>query len=372
MNKINGLIENGSTLIRDRVSASNEYHSEAYYPSEILADLAKADYFRQNNRSQNTLRMYKRYWKKFVSYCAGELAVNSTNFPVSHLPADPNVVAAFLAYLSRNLEFDNSLSKGKSLTPSNSTYNGVVAAINYVHNQAGYLSPTTHIKVKETLRGLLRSPDRKLARNRKSALVNPYLVKLISYLDSIDQTLTTKRNRAILLLGRQGGFRRSELASLKVNDLTFRPDALIVQLRFHKTSKDGSNAHTKVLPVGEEFSCVDAVADWIESAKIESGHLFRSFKRTGDLKPYIELNDYPDDELPLKKNTGYLHGNDIYRIVKKVIKDAGLTMPKQFGAHSLRSGLVTQMFIDNKQSAQIKKRSGHKTSAMLDEYNQVE
>lgn len=351
--------------------AFNEYHTEDVLPDAILEDLAQADYFRLNNRSQNTLRMYKRYWLHFVAYCNGEFSEPSHFFPVSSLPADPNVVSAYLAHFSKKIDTKPSTT-GRNFTPSNSSFRGAVAAINYVHTQAGYLSPTTHTKVKDTLSGILKSTQRKLVRNRKSALVNPYLSKVIEYFDKLEQTLVVKRNKAILLLGRQGGFRRSELSGLKLEDLTFRPDALIVELRFHKTSKDGTNTHRKVLPRSEEFSCVEAVEDWIGSAQIEYGHLFRSFTRSGKLKPYIDLSDHEDSTSKLKTNLGFLNGSDIYDVVKKVIKEAGLTLPNQFGAHSLRSGLVTQMFLDNKNTAQIKKRSGHKSSAMLDEYNQVE
>ena len=45
-------------------------------------------------------------------------------------------------------------------------------------------------------------------------------------------------DRALLLVGFAGGFRRSELVSLNVGDLEFTEDGLVVRLRRSKTDQE--------------------------------------------------------------------------------------------------------------------------------------
>ena len=49
-----------------------------------------------------------------------------------------------------------------------------------------------------------------------------------------------KRNKAILLLGFAGAFRRSELVALNVEDLEIRPEGLIVSIRRSKTDQEAA------------------------------------------------------------------------------------------------------------------------------------
>ena len=54
----------------------------------------------------------------------------------------------------------------------------------------------------------------------------------------LEKLLATRvglRDRAVLLLGFAGAFRRGELVSLDVADVTFSSDGLVVQLRRSKT-----------------------------------------------------------------------------------------------------------------------------------------
>ncbi len=53
-------------------------------------------------------------------------------------------------------------------------------------------------------------------------------------------TLRGRRDRALLLLGFAGVFRRSELVALDAGDVTATDDGLIVRLRHFKTDQEGS------------------------------------------------------------------------------------------------------------------------------------
>lgn len=346
------------------------YYQEPTYPSSMQADIRKSEITRQVNRAPNTLRKYTQCWFQFRAYCL--------EHGVSYLPADPVVVCAFL----ENVKATVSSVNGEFYSSSNSKLKSLVASINYYHEQASYNSPTKSPKVKDQLRSMLISTDRSLVNNRKRALIDEYFSQLVNYLDAQPKTSTVIRDKAILLLGRQGGFRRSELAAIKVSDLEFQNDKLLVTVRFSKTSQDGSQILVKSLPKSELYSCYDALNDWLNVSKIRSGHLFRSIFANGELRPYFVLNNLSvnsPDKIRLTKrgkkertnNSGFLSGQDIYRIVLHYVSVSGIPLPSTFGAHSLRSGLVTQLFLNNYQVKQIKNRTGHKSSDMLDLYNQI-
>lgn len=55
----------------------------------------------------------------------------------------------------------------------------------------------------------------------------------------IPDSLLGRRDRALLLLGFAGAFRRSELVALDINDLETNRDGLTVQIRRSKTDQEG-------------------------------------------------------------------------------------------------------------------------------------
>jgi hypothetical protein len=84
-------------------------------------------------------------------------------------------------------------------------------------------------------------------------------------------------DRALILLGFAGAFRRSELVSLVIEDYTFGKDGLTVTLRRSKTDQDGAGRKVGI-PYGSnpETCPVRNVQAWIEQALITTGALFRA------------------------------------------------------------------------------------------------
>jgi integrase len=58
-------------------------------------------------------------------------------------------------------------------------------------------------------------------------------------LSGLGDSLIETRNRSLILLGFAGAFRRSELAGLSVEDLSFRDEGLLVKVRRSKTDQEG-------------------------------------------------------------------------------------------------------------------------------------
>ena len=80
-------------------------------------------------------------------------------------------------------------------------------------------------------------------------------------------TLRGRRDRAILLMGFAGAFRRSELAALTVDDLEKVDEGIRVHVRRSKTDQEGAG---EVVPVikGNGNCPVVAVKAWLEAAGI--------------------------------------------------------------------------------------------------------
>jgi integrase len=161
---------------------------------------------------------------------------------------------------------------------------------------------------------------------------------------------TTKgvRDKAIILLGLAGAFRRSELVALDVADLEFRDKGVLVRLKRSKTNQEG-RGETKDLGFGaHEHTCpVRALKRWLDVADITEGPVFRPVSRG--------------------ITTHRLTGRMVSRIVKGVAKRIGLE-PDTFSGYSLRAGFVTQAYREGIPEADIARLSGHRSRTVLERY----
>lgn len=129
------------------------------------------------------------------------------------------------------------------------------------------------------------------------------------------------RDRAILLVGFAGAFRRSELVALDVADLEFCDGGLRVTIRKSKTDQEGLGATIAIVP-GSIACPVEATRNWMEASGITDGALFRSVSRSG------------------KISSGRLSGRAVAEVVKTYAGKVGLKIA-DFSGHSLRSGFLT-------------------------------
>jgi integrase len=133
--------------------------------------------------------------------------------------------------------------------------------------------------------------------------------------------ITALRDRALLLLGFGGAFRRSELVALDVADITESKDGLLVTIRRSKTDQEGRS--TIVAVVRGKIACpVAALRAWLTTAGISDGPVFRPINKGGKVRP-TRLTD-----------------RSVANVVKHRAELLGLD-PKAFGGHSLRSGFLT-------------------------------
>lgn len=268
-------------------------------PSPILDGLDdKAAEFARASKSANTARSYGRAWRLFVSWCDGRSE--------SPLPASPEAVANYVA---------SRATSGRR--PA--TIQVDVAAIRQAHVLAGERPPTDDPKVSAVLSGVRRLSG--VRPDAKEAMTPEHLAAFVS---TAGPGLAGARDRAMILLGFAGAFRRNELVSLAVEDVTFTrgDEAVIVRVGRSKTDQDGRGLEKVVHATRGPCCPVAALRAWLSASGLSSGPLFRPVR--GDRV----LADR------------HLRAAAVADLVKKAAAASGLDVAR-FAGHSLRSGFVT-------------------------------
>jgi integrase len=181
----------------------------------------------------------------------------------------------------------------------------------------------------------------------KAAAVTDILRAMI---ETLPATSKGTRDRALLLLGFAGAFRRSELVRLDVSDVHFVAEGLVITLRRSKTDQEGEGMIKGVSFGSVPTTCpVRALRAWLDISKICEGSLFRSLTPQGRVKPR-RLCDY-----------------EVAKIVKASTRRAGLDQ-RDFSGQSLRVGLATAAAHAGVPERVIAKQTGHKDMNTLRRY----
>jgi len=219
-------------------------------------------------------------------------------------------------------------------------------AIRHAHVELGLPSPTGDPMVKQRLRALRRK--RGVAQRQAKPLSRKLLRRIVC---SMGHSLIDKRDRALLLLGFGGGFRRSELVALNTYDLDPTEEGVIVTIRRSKTDQEGAGRKVAIPAVGGKLCPARALKRWILSARISAipGPIFRSFDRGGAVT---------DKRL----SAAY-----VSKMLKKRLRALDVD-PSPYSAHSLRAGLVTEAARAGVPSWKIRQQTGHRSEATLARY----
>lgn len=275
-------------------------------------------------KALNTRRAYVSDWRDFTSWCAAH--------QLQSLPASPQTTSLYLTHLA---------DAGRKA----STIGRRVSSISQAHQAAGFESPTHTPIVRTLLAGVRRSIG--TAQVGKAPAVTEDIRAMLAGLP--DKLLGT-RDRALLLVGFAGAFRRSELVGLDIADLNFGHDGLTVTLRHSKTDQEGEGRKVG-LPYGSTpATCpVRSLLAWIEASGIKDGPLFRAVSRHGRLQP-ARLSD-----------------KAVALVVKRQAASAGLD-PASYAGHSLRAGLATAAANAGVSERSIMAQTGHRSLKMVRKY----
>lgn len=290
--------------------------------------------YQRASKADSTVRAYKGDAKVFEAWCR--------QYGFRSLPASAEAVAGFLVHEAE---------AGRSA----STIGRRLAAIKYAHKLAKAADPTEDEEVRSAMKGARRKlRDRRV--NQKAAATAEILAALLM---RTPDTLTGKRDRALLALGFAGAFRRSELVALNVADLRDDPEGLRVMVRKSKTDQEGRGIE-KAIPHGRFIQPVKLVREWLEAAGITEGPVFRPVSRSGRVRGLPRSGDTSAAGERAKLNLGCrLTTQAVADIIKAYCTAAGLDA-STFGAHSLRAGYITTAAERGADLARIMDQSGHR------------
>ncbi len=246
------------------------------------------------------------------------------------LPANPAMIASYIAAYAGILAV--------------ATITRRVATLSKAHQAMGEENPCQAALVKATLRGLRRIQG--TAQKKAKPLLKE---ELFAILDPIGDSLKDVRDRALLLLGFAGGFRRSELVGLDVADIEVVRQGIIITLRHSKTDQEGAGRKIGI-PHGRTQHCaVAAVTTWLERSKITQGPVFCPITRYGHLQPVR------------------LSGDAVSEIIRERLVAIGID-PNGYSGHSLRAGFATSAAQAGVSTLKIRAQTGHASDAMLSRY----
>jgi integrase len=295
------------------------------------AEVQRAKAYGRAAKSASTRREYARDWADFERYC------HSRNLPA--LPAEPQTVARYAATLAGTLKIASIRRR--------------MVAISQVHQQHNAPPPTAHQLVREVLTGIGNTHGS--AVRQKEALTLDLLRAALLTLQRDRNALKACRDRALLLLGFAGAFRRSELAALDVADLRFDRRGLIVTLRRSKTDQICAGREVAIPIVHVETMCaVRATREWLNVSKVTEGAVFRTFsmpRRRGETS---------------QLQTQRIDPKDVARLVQRVMRNAYID--GDFAAHSLRAGFVTSAAQKRIPEVDIQRVTGHRSIMTLRRY----
>jgi integrase len=282
------------------------------------AALAAAEVLARQASAPATLRAYKADWAHFAAWCADKGFV-----PV---PAAPAVVGAYLGSLA------------DSHAPT--TIRRRLAALGKMHRFNDLPWNPGHRDIQGPLQGALRTRGRPV--QKAAALSLAMLRQLVA---TCDQSARGRRDRALLLFGFAGAMRRSELVSLRVEDVAVVPGGLRVRIRRAKTDQTGQGAEIG-LPRGRhaETCPVRAFEAWQAVAKRQAGPLFRKISTGGGI------------------GDTKLHPDAVRRILAHRVAMAGLSIEgfDRLSAHALRVGFITAAYDTGIRDEDIMRHTRHR------------
>lgn len=289
--------------------------------SESISNLSRIDLvvtrLVQATLAENTRRAYGNDLHHFRK-CGGTI------------PCEVNTLQGYLAHCAQSF--------------SVATVARRLAAIGQAHVALGLPSPTADPAIGVLMRGIRRHNG--VAQRQAKPLTRKLLRHIVR---SMGADLLACRDRALLLLGFAGAFRRSELVALDVEDLDWSKAGLLVTVRRSKTDQE-QRGRTVAIPAVSGPSCpVTALQRWLQSAGIIEGPVFRRFDVHGKL------------------TANRLQSAFVSHVVKSRLKAIGIDATT-YSAHSLRAGLVTEAARAGVPGWKIRQQTGHRSETTLARY----
>ncbi|WP_191834250.1 tyrosine-type recombinase/integrase [Tsukamurella columbiensis] len=351
-------------------------------PPEILARMAEVV---EHAQASGTSRAYRAAWVRFEDWCA--------RHGYTALPARPEVIAAYLVVARDTVK----PSGERAYAPS--TLSKWVSAIADRHRRVGIIDlPTRHELVRETLAGIKREyatagerprrPRAPLLTDDIMALVTTAREQVLGWADAVVE----RRDSALLLVGLATSIRRSELVALVGADVELhRADGLHVTVTRSKTDQEGEGRLHPAPRAEDPRRCpACAAVRWAEVVAASDRYGRRGVIRLLTGAPSLEATGHvctsPDQVAgrwvaarrpffrSIRRNglvgEQALAASSVHAIVRRRAERAGIdpVVVEQLGAHSLRSGHVSQALRNGATFEEVMAQTGHTNVATVLRY----
>ena len=269
----------------------------------------------RNSKSTNTLRAYQSDYNDFSLFCS------KNGFQA--MPTEPKILSLYITHLASYSKF--------------STLKRRLASISIIHKTKGHYIDTKHPIIAENLMGIKRTNGSN-QKSKKPLLINDLKILIQAIDQSKEKNIRKIRDKALVLIGFSGGFRRSELVDIEYEDIEFVEEGVKIFVKRSKTDQSGEGM-TKAIPYFDNinFCPVKALNKWVVEAELKNGKIFN------------------------------ISDKNVALIIKKYAYYAGLDAHRYAG-HSLRSGFATSTAESGAEERNIMAMTGHKSTEMVRRY----
>lgn len=269
-------------------------------------------------RSANTERAYRGDWRAFRAWCAAR--------DRTPLPAAAADVAAFVDEQSRLLRA--------------STLERRVAAIAWVHREAGAASPAASPEVRLAL---ARARWGQRATPGDAVPLDAHGLRRL--VGCLGDGVADRRDRAMVLLTYGAALRPSEVSALDVGDVTAGTAGAVPALRVHLARG------VVAVPRGSapELCALAAWQAWLAASGLRGGAAFRPVERDG------------------RVGDRRLGERAVRAAVKRAVARAGLD-PLRYSSTSLRRGMVVTAAAVGVSDERIMAQTGLRSRALVRRY----
>jgi integrase len=283
----------------------------------------------QAAKAPNTFKAYTAAWKTFADWCREWRRCDP-------LPASPDLVREFITWAHSLRE--------RPYKPASIRL--ATMAIRRYHKLAALPDP-----IDEGVRALLSGVVRQAARDGwqshqagKRHLTVEQLKKICSSLGTSPMEV---RDRALILLGFASALRRCDISRLQTNHVQFEGDRVRLWIPLSKTDQEGKGRHVFVNEAKEPALCpVRALEKW-RNLRLEY---------FGNFRGPLFLGCTPAKALQSR----CLNNQGISFVLKRRLKAVGEDA-RDYGAHSMRSGMITAADAAGANVRSIMDRTGHKS-----------
>lgn len=281
------------------------------------------------SKAENTIDAYESDWLDFVDWCNYQ--------KVSYFPATPETVVNYINDLA---DYAKANTIARRISAISENYNASNSAID---------NPCISPLVKQALRGIRRLKG--TFQQGKTPILLDDIEDILDIMNTLDISDIQKlRDKAILLVGFMGAFRRSEIAAITVENLKFSPQGLEIFIPSSKADQEGQGAIVAIPHLTESpLDAVRALKKWLSASQITTGPVFRGFTKSMSLR-----------------NTA-ISDKSIADIVKRYVALIGLN-PDMYGAHSLRHGFATTAASYGVEERNIMRQTRHHSVNMVRRY----